>query len=183
MSPGVRANLQLIMCSVRICHDFNRLDSNQPYQRGVHQTVRAPLVCRGTADDVAHLEIELRHGLLVTLYEPDVDEHGNPGCLEVDAVIRCDRSDRYWVGKFDFAEIRYASEADDRRGLRSGTSDGQPMRSADAPRRTVKDPSKHKQAGGPRSVGAARYDARGGRSLLSGTFAVRRELRSLHPSV
>ena len=98
------------MCRVRIYHDFNRLESDQPYQRGVCQTVRAPLVCRGTADDLARLEIELHDGMLVTLYEPEVDEHGNPGYLEVDAVIRRDRSDKYWVGEFDFAEIRYVPE-------------------------------------------------------------------------
>jgi hypothetical protein len=108
--PGVRTNLPLIMNRVRIFHDFNTLEGDPPYEGGVHQTVRAPLVCRGTADDLARLGIELHDGMLVTLYEPEVDNDGNPDCLEVDAVIRRDRSGGYWVGEFDFAELCYASE-------------------------------------------------------------------------
>jgi hypothetical protein len=51
------------------------------------------------------------NGMLVTLYEPDdVDEDGNPDCLEVDAVVKRDPTGRYWVGEFDSDELDYASK-------------------------------------------------------------------------
>ena len=99
------------MTRVRIYHDFNNLEGNEPYDANKSQTVRAPLVCRGTADDLERLQIELHDGMLVTLYQPDdVDKHGNPDCLEVDAVIRHSAKGDHWVGEFTFSQLCYASE-------------------------------------------------------------------------
>ncbi len=98
------------MSRVRVYHDFNRLEGDPPNEGNIRRTVCALLVCRGTADDLSRLGIELHDGMLVTLYEPDADTAGNPDCLEVDAVIRRDQSGRYWVGEFDFAALCYASE-------------------------------------------------------------------------
>ena len=55
------------MSLVRIFHDFNKLEAEHPYKRGDHPTVRAPLVCRGTAEDLERLGIELYEGMPVTL--------------------------------------------------------------------------------------------------------------------
>ncbi len=90
------------MSRVRVYHDFNRLEGDPPNEGNIRRTVCALLVCRGTADDLSRLDIALRDGMLVTLYEPDVDNDGNPECLEVDAVIRRDRSDRYLGGRIRF---------------------------------------------------------------------------------
>jgi len=99
------------MDRVRLYHDFNKLEGDQPPSRGTHQIVRAPLVCRGTANDLARLGNELYDGMLVTLYEPDdFDEDGNPDCLEVDAVVKRDPTGKYWVGEFDSDELDYASK-------------------------------------------------------------------------
>lgn len=97
------------MTRVRIYHDFNKLDPDAGHFGWT--TVRAPLVCRGTADDLERLQIELHDGMLVTLYQPDdVDHHGNPDCLEVDATVRRSAKNDYWVGEFIYSELCYRSE-------------------------------------------------------------------------
>jgi len=101
------------MTRVRIYHDFNKLDTGDVVADSKPQFSIAPLICRGTADDLERLGIELHDGMLVTLYQPDdVDKHGNPDCLEVDAVVRRASSDEFWIGEFESSQLCYASEKD-----------------------------------------------------------------------
>lgn len=97
------------MTRARIYHDFNKLDPDADELGWT--TVRAPLVCRGTADDLERLKIELHDGMLVTLYQPDdVDQQGNSDCLEVGATIRRSAKGEYWVGEFVYSELCYRLE-------------------------------------------------------------------------
>ncbi len=90
---------------LELYHDFNAL-IGVPGGPGV-----APLVCRGTIEDLQRLDLELSEGLLVTLYQPDdVDEYGNPDRLEVDATVTFDATHGCWTAVFDLDELDYASK-------------------------------------------------------------------------
>ncbi len=84
----------------RIYADFNKLDKDR----------NAILVCLGTKNDLEEQDLKLVKGLEVTLYQPDdVDEEGNPDCLEVDAVIEYDSTNNFWIGVFEWEEMDYRS--------------------------------------------------------------------------
>ena len=84
----------------RIYADFNKLDKDR----------NAILVCFGTKKDLDEQNLKLVQGLEVTLYQTDdLDEEGNPDCLEVDAVIEYDCINNFWIGVFEWEELDYRS--------------------------------------------------------------------------
>ena len=72
----------------------------------------APLVCVGTLDDLAALNLTLQEGMEVVLYMPDdVAPDGSPDCLEVRATIRFDQASLCFMGDFVWDELKFRSEA------------------------------------------------------------------------
>ena len=89
----------------RLYHDFNLLYS------GENEDMRsAPLVCRGTQDDIDALGISLQEGMEVLLYEPDVAADGTSDPLEVKAKIRYDAKERCFMADFVWTELMYRSK-------------------------------------------------------------------------
>jgi hypothetical protein len=64
----------------------------------------------GTKEDLARQEIELREGLLLTLYSDDLDENGGLDELQADGVVCFSDADRCWVATIDWSAIRHASD-------------------------------------------------------------------------
>ncbi len=58
---------------------------------------RLRLNCIGTVEDLAHQQIALRDGLLLTLYSED---------LEVDGLVRYSTEENLWVAVIDWNAIR-----------------------------------------------------------------------------
>ena len=72
---------------------------------------RLRLNCVGTLEDLAHQQVELREGLLLTLYADDVDDQGQLDELLVDGVVSFSEEEHCWVAAIDWAAIRHASDA------------------------------------------------------------------------
>jgi hypothetical protein len=89
----------------RIYHDFNKL---YPGQTG--RLTSAPLVCYGTKCDLERLNLVLKEGMEVVLYEPDIGPNDEPDCLEVKAVIRFDHKAGCFMADFVWGELMYGSE-------------------------------------------------------------------------
>ncbi len=89
----------------RLFHDFNKLFGSPDSQLRV-----APLVCRGTEEDLSRLGIALTDGLRVTLYQPDIGPEGTDDCLEVEATVRYDQKMQCFCADFSFEELMYRSE-------------------------------------------------------------------------
>lgn len=83
----------------RIYADFNKLDEKK----------RVILTCIRTKQDIARLGISFVDGMSVILYMPDCDENGISDPLEVDAVIRHDDNNDWWVGEFLWDELDHVS--------------------------------------------------------------------------
>jgi hypothetical protein len=70
---------------------------------------RLRLNCVGTLEDLAQQQVELREGLLLTLYADDVDDQGRLDELRVDGVVSFSEEEHCWVAAIDWAAIRHAS--------------------------------------------------------------------------
>jgi len=86
----------------RLYHDFNKL---WPGTTGHLRC--APLVCRGTHEDLQRQSLTLSEGMKVVLYMPDYDDAGQPGALEVKAIIRRDQKEGCFVADFIWDELKF----------------------------------------------------------------------------
>jgi hypothetical protein len=71
---------------------------------------RLRLTCVGTMEDLAEQQVELREGLMLTLYSDDADEKGQLDELLVDGVVAFSREESCWVATIDWAAIHHASD-------------------------------------------------------------------------
>jgi hypothetical protein len=87
----------------RVYADFHNADS-----RG-----RLRLNCVGTLEDLARQRVELREGMVLTLYSDDLDDQGRLDELLVDGVVSFSDEEHGWVAAIDWAAIRHASDGPD----------------------------------------------------------------------
>src|SRR4051812_23703525 len=86
----------------RIYHDFNKSCA------ALHDEVwGAPLVCRGTHDDLLRLQVTLEEGMEVLLYMPDHDENDRPGALEVKAKLYRHPRESYFVAEYVWEDLKF----------------------------------------------------------------------------
>ncbi len=88
------------MLKPRIYADFHNADSQG----------RLRLNCVGTREDLAQQHVELREGLLLTLYSDDLDDQGQLDELLVDGVVSFSQEEHCWVAAIDWTAIRHASD-------------------------------------------------------------------------
>ncbi len=89
------------MGAPRIYADFHNADT----------LGRLRLNCLGTFEDLSRQKIELRDGLLLSLYADDLDAQGRPDELLVDGVAAYSPNENCWVAQIDWNAIRHASDA------------------------------------------------------------------------
>jgi hypothetical protein len=94
-------NGELTVAKPKIYADFHNADSQG----------RLRLNCPGTMEDLAQQQVELREGLLVTLYADDLDDKGELDELLVDGVVSFSDVEGCWVATIDWAAITHASES------------------------------------------------------------------------
>lgn len=87
------------MVQPRIYADFHNADSQG----------RLRLNCVGTVEDLGQQRIELREGLLLTLYSDDLDAKGELDELLVDGVVSFSNEEHCWVAAIDWSAIRHVS--------------------------------------------------------------------------
>jgi hypothetical protein len=87
------------MVKPRIYADFHNADS----------LGRLRLNCVGTVEDLSQQQVELREGLLLTLYSDDLDDTGQLDELLVDGIVSFSEDEHCWVAVIDWAAIRHAS--------------------------------------------------------------------------
>jgi hypothetical protein len=87
------------MANPKIYADFHNSDSQG----------RLRLNCIGTLEDLAEQHLELRDGLLLTLYSDDLDAIGQLDELVVDGVVSFSQDELCWVAGIDWAAIRNVS--------------------------------------------------------------------------
>ncbi len=68
------------------------------------------LNCVGTVEDLAREEVELRDGLLLTLYADDLNDQGQLDELLVEGVVSFSEEEHGWVASIDWSAIRHASD-------------------------------------------------------------------------
>lgn len=83
----------------RVYADFNNADPEG----------RLRLNCAGTIADLSHLGLQLREGLVLTVYMDDTDDQGQPDDLEAVGVVEHSQ-DGGWVARIDWDAVRHASE-------------------------------------------------------------------------
>src|SRR6266571_5110100 len=84
----------------KIYADFHNADSQG----------RLRLNCVGTLEDLAQQQVELRAGLLLTLYADDLDDQGQLDELLVEGIVSFSEEEHCWVAAIDWAAIRHVSE-------------------------------------------------------------------------
>lgn len=99
----------------RVYADFNNADPEG----------RLRLNCAGTAADLARLGLQLREGLVLTVYMDDTDDHGQPDDLVAVGVVEHSQ-DEGWVARIDWDTVRHASET--HHPGASGTGEQAPVR-------------------------------------------------------
>ncbi len=72
---------------------------------------RLRLNCIGTLEDLAQQQVELREGLMLSLYSDDLDDKGQLDELLVDGVVSFSEEEHCWVAAIDWAAIRHASDS------------------------------------------------------------------------
>jgi hypothetical protein len=80
--------------------DFQNLDDEN----------RLRLTCSGTRRDLERQGIELREGLILTLYTDDANDEGQPDELRAEGVVHYDTGAKCWVAAIDWQAIRHASD-------------------------------------------------------------------------
>ena len=85
---------------------------------------RVRLNCTGTLEDLARQHIELRDGLVLTLYTDDLDRQGNSDELLVDGAVSYSNTENCWVAAIEWTAIHHVS---------SGNRTGSNGRRASAP--------------------------------------------------
>jgi hypothetical protein len=67
------------------------------------------LNCTGTLEDLAQQHIQLREGLLLTLYADDLNDQGQLDELCAEGVVTYSEAEHGWVALIDWAALRHAS--------------------------------------------------------------------------
>lgn len=88
------------MVKPRIYVDFHNADPHG----------RLRLNCVGTVEDLAQQQVELREGLLLTLYADDVDDEGQLDELLVDGFVSFSDEEHCWVAAIDWTAIDHQSD-------------------------------------------------------------------------
>jgi len=88
------------MVKPKIYADFHNADSEG----------RLRLNCVGTVEDLARQQVELREGLLLTLYSDDLDAQGQLDELLVDGCVSFSEEEHCWVASIDWAAIHHVSD-------------------------------------------------------------------------
>jgi hypothetical protein len=88
---------------------------------------RLRLNCVGTMEDLAQQQIELREGLVLTLYADDLNDKGQLDELLVDGVVSFSEEDHCWVAAIDWAAIHHGP---DEQGSRPNGADLSTIRSS-----------------------------------------------------
>ena len=88
------------MSAPRVYADFQNLDDAN----------RLRLTCAGTHRHLERQEIQLREGLVLTLYTDDAADDGRPDEMRVQGVVHYDEGQRCWVAAIDWECIRHASD-------------------------------------------------------------------------
>ena len=83
-------------------------------------------------EDLAQQQVELRNGLLLTLYSDDLDAKGQLHELLAEGVVSFSDEERCWVAAIDWAALRHASDGQDRAARGNGPS--APLPSTEASR-------------------------------------------------
>jgi hypothetical protein len=91
------------MANPKIYADFHNTDSSG----------RVRLNCCGTVEDLAKQHVELREGLVLTLYSDDTDDLGHADELLVDGNVVYSEAERCWVAAIDWSSIHHASSDHD----------------------------------------------------------------------
>ncbi len=94
------------MTGAKVYADFHNLDDHN----------RLRLTCAGTAADLARQGIQLREGLVLTLYMDDADDEGRPDELLAEGVVHFDKEEHGWVAEVDWSAVRHASDEERRNG-------------------------------------------------------------------
>jgi hypothetical protein len=88
------------MSAPKVYADFHNLDGAN----------RLRLTCAGTVADLARQGIQLREGLVLTLYMDDADDEGRSNELLAEGVVHFVEQERGWVAQVDWSAVRHASE-------------------------------------------------------------------------
>jgi hypothetical protein len=88
------------MAVPRVYADFQNLDDAN----------RLRLTCIGTQRDLDRQGIELREGLVLTLYTDDADDRGQPDEMRVEGIVQFHEGQHCWVAAIDWGSIRHASD-------------------------------------------------------------------------
>ena len=88
------------MTTPRVYADFHNADGEG----------RIRLNCIGTIEDLSRHGVELREGLVLTLYADDLDNKGRLDELLVDGVVSFSKEEHGWVAAIDWGAIRHASD-------------------------------------------------------------------------
>lgn len=100
------------MVKPRIYADFHNADSSG----------RLRLNSVGTVEDLASQQVELREGLVLTLYADDLDEQGTADELMVDGVVSFSAEEHCWVAAIDWSAIHHGSELQGSKANTNGPS-------------------------------------------------------------
>ncbi len=86
------------MTKPEVYADFHNADSQG----------RVRLNCIGTMEDLSQQQVELREGLVLTLYADDLDEQGEFAELRADGVVSFSEEEHCWVAAVDWAAVHHA---------------------------------------------------------------------------
>ena len=106
------------MVKPRVYADFHNADAQG----------RLRLNCIGTMEDLSRHQVELREGLVLTLYSDDLDDKGRLDELLVDGVVSFSEEEHCWVASIDWDAIRHVSD-----GKESGPNGNSPSFSPASP--------------------------------------------------
>lgn len=84
----------------KIYADFHNLDDFN----------RLRLTCAGTLAELSRQAIELREGLILTLYMDDADDEGRPDELLAEGIVHYCSEEQVWVASVDWDKVRHASD-------------------------------------------------------------------------
>lgn len=88
------------MANPKVYADFHNADSQG----------RLRLNCVGTIEDLARAQIELREGLVLTIYSDDSNNEGAHDKLLADGVVTFSEEEDCWVATIDWSAIRHSSD-------------------------------------------------------------------------
>jgi hypothetical protein len=88
------------MDAPRIYADFQNLDDAN----------RLRLTCVGTLQDLESQGVELKDGLVLTLYTDDADDHGQPDEMLVEGLVQYNDIEKCWVAEINWRNLRHASD-------------------------------------------------------------------------